>query len=205
MSELKLSAVARTEFGKGAARRIRRAHQIPAVLYGHGAVPQHVTLPGHETMRALRHANALLSIDLDGKIQLAIAKDIQRDPIKDVIEHIDLLVVRKGEKVTVEVNVHVVGESAPGTIHVVETQSVLLEAEATALPESVEVSVEGLQSGAQVRASDLVLVDGASFAGDLETVLVTISTPQSSAADEEAVVEQAAVQAAASAAGDAEL
>ena len=209
MSELKLSAVARTEFGKGAARRIRRAHQIPAVLYGHGAEPQHVTLPGHETMRALRHANALFEITLDGKIQLAIAKDIQRDPIKDVIEHIDLLVVRKGEKVTVEVNVHVVGESAPGTIHVVETQYVLLEAEATALPESVEVSVEGLQSGAQVRASDLVLVDGASFAGDLDTVLVTISTPQSSAADEEAVVEQAAVQAAASAAaaaaGDLEL
>ncbi len=199
MSEVKLPATTRTEFGKGAARRIRRAHQIPAVLYGHGAEPQHVTLPGHETTRALRHSNALLGIELDGKVQLAIAKDIQRDPIKDLIEHIDLLVVRKGEKVTVEVYVHVVGESAPGTIHVVETQSVLLEAEATSLPDFVEASVEGLESGAQVRISDLVLPAGSTFAGDGETVLVTISTPQSSAADDAAVEEQAAVQAAASA------
>lgn len=199
MSEVKLTAVTRTEFGKGAARRIRRAHQIPAVVYGHGAEPQHVTLPGHETTRALRHANALLAIEVDGTVQLTIAKDIQRDPIKDLIEHIDLLVVRKGEKVTVEVNVHVVGESAPGTIHVVETQSVLLEAEATALPRSIEVDVEGLEAGAQVRASDLVLPAGASFAGDGDILIVTISTPQSSAADDAAVEEQAAVQAAASA------
>ncbi len=199
MSEVKLPATARTEFGKGAARRIRRAHQIPAVIYGHGAEPQHVTLPGHETTRALRQANVLLGIELDGKVQLAIAKDVQRDPIKDVIEHIDLLVVRKGEKVTVEVNVHVVGESAPGTIHVVETQSVMLEAEATSLPEAVEVNVDGLEAGAQVRASDLVLPAGASFAGDGEIVIVTISLPQSSADDDAAVEEQAAVQAAASA------
>ncbi len=199
MSEVKLPATARTEFGKGAARRIRRAHQIPAVIYGHGAEPQHVTLPGHETTRALRQANVLLGIELDGTVQLAIAKDVQRDPIKDVIEHIDLLVVRKGEKVTVEVNVHVVGESAPGTIHVVETQSVMLEAEATSLPEAVEVNVDGLEAGAQVRASDLVLPAGASFAGDGEIVIVTISLPQSSADDDAAVEEQAAVQAAASA------
>lgn len=199
MSEVKLTAVARNEFGKGAARRIRRDHQIPAVLYGHGAEPQHVALPGHETTRALRHANVLLGIELDGKVQLAIAKDIQRDPIKDVIEHIDLLVVRKGEKVSVEVNVHIVGESAPGTIHVVETQSVLLEAEATSLPESVVVNVDGLEAGAQVRASDLELPDGASFAGDGDIVIVTISAPQSSAADDAAVEEQAAVQSAASA------
>ncbi len=209
MSEVKLTAVARTEFGKGAARRARRAHQIPAVLYGHGAEPQHVALPERETTRALRQSNVLLGIELDGKIQLAIAKDIQRDPIKDVIEHLDLLVVRKGEKVTVEVNVHVVGESVPGTIHVVETQTVLLEAEATSLPESIEVDVEGLESGAQVRASDLALPAGASLAGDGDIVIVTISTPQSSAADDAAVQEQAAVQSAASAsaaaAADAEL
>ena len=129
MSEVKLPATTRTEFGKGAARRIRRADQVPAVLYGHGEKPVHITLPGHTTMLALKHSNALFSVELDGKSTLAIAKDVQRDPIKGFIEHIDLLVVRKGEKVTVEVYVHVVGESAPGTIHVVETQAVHLEAE----------------------------------------------------------------------------
>ncbi|MBX9244941.1 50S ribosomal protein L25/general stress protein Ctc [Actinotalea ferrariae] len=204
MSEVKLAAAVRTEFGKGAARRIRRAHQIPAVLYGHGGAPQHITLPGHETMLALKHANALFSIELDGEAaQLAIAKDVQRDPVKNVIEHVDLLVVKKGEKVVVDVNVHVVGESAPGTIHVVETQSVTLEAEATRLPEAIEVSIEGLEAGAQIRGADLVLPAGASYTGDPEAVILGISTPQSSAADEAdaaAVEEQAAAQSAASAA-----
>ncbi|HWS58396.1 MAG TPA: 50S ribosomal protein L25, partial [Actinotalea sp.] len=131
MSEVKLAAVVRTEFGKGAARRIRRAAQIPAVLYGHGSDPLHVALPGHETMLALKHSNALFTIVLDGKPILAIAKDVQRDPVKNVIEHVDLLIVAKGEKITVDVNVHIVGESYPGTIHVVEAQTVTLEAEAT--------------------------------------------------------------------------
>lgn len=200
MSEVKLAAVTRNEFGKGAARRIRRANQIPAVLYGHGAAPVHIALPGHETMLALKHANALFSIELDGDSQLAIAKDVQRDPVKNVIEHVDLLVVKKGEKVTVDVNVHVVGESAPGTIHVVEAQSVTLEAEATHLPEAIEVSVEGLEAGTQLRASDLVLPAGSTFVGDPDAVILVISTPQSSAEDEAAVAEQAAEQSAASAA-----
>lgn len=200
MSEVKLAAVARSEFGKGAARRIRRANQIPAVLYGHGGAVVHIALPGHETMLALKHANALFSIDLDGTTQLAIAKDIQRDPVKNVIEHVDLLIVKSGEKVTVEVNVHVVGESVPGTIHVVETQSVTLEAEATHLPQGIDVSVEGLVAGTQVRGSDLVLPTGAILVGDPDQVIVTISAPQSSAEDEAAVIEQALVQSAASAA-----
>lgn len=200
MSEVKLAAVTRTEFGKGAARRIRRAHQIPAVLYGHGADPQHVALPGHETMLALKHANALFEIELDGAVQLAIVKDVQRDPVKQVIEHLDLLVVRKGEKVTVDVNVHVTGESAPGTIHVLEAQSVTLEAEATHLPESIDVSVEGLPAGAQVRGSDLVLPEGATYTGDPDAIILAISTPTVSAEDEAAVEEQAAEQSAASAA-----
>ncbi|NTW40206.1 MAG: 50S ribosomal protein L25/general stress protein Ctc [Cellulomonadaceae bacterium] len=200
MSEVKLAAVARTEFGKGAARRIRRADQIPAVLYGHGSDPVHIALPGHETMLALKHANALFSVELEGKAQLAIAKDVQRDPVKNVIEHIDLLLVAKGEKITVDVNVHVTGESYPGTIHVVEAQTVTLEAEATRLPESIEVSVEGLEAGAQIRGADLVLPAGASFVGDPDSLILTISTPQSSAADDAAVEEQAAAQSAASAA-----
>lgn len=199
MSEVKLAATARTEFGKGAARRIRRSDQIPAVLYGHGAEPSHITLPGHATMLALKHANALFSIELDGTSRLAIAKDVQRDPVKNVIEHVDFLVVRKGEKISVEVNVHVVGESAPGTIHVLETQSVLLEAEATHLPESVDATIEGLEEGDYVRASDLTLPEGAVYNGDPDEVIVTISVPRANAEDEAADEEQAAEQSAASA------
>jgi large subunit ribosomal protein L25 len=178
VSEVKLAATVRTEFGKGAARRIRRAAQIPAVLYGHGAAPTHITLPGHDTMLALKHSNALFAIDIEGKVQLAIAKDVQRDPVRNVIEHDDLLVVRKGEKVTVEVPVHVVGESAPGTIHMVESQTVTIEAEATHLPEAVEVSVEGLEAGTTIHGSDVVLPKGSMLIGDPEAAVVTITTPQ---------------------------
>lgn len=201
MSEVKLVATARTEFGKGAARRIRRAHQIPAVLYGHGADPVHVALPGHDTMLALKHANALFSIELAGKAQLAIAKDVQRDPVKNVIEHVDLLIVRKGEKVAVDVPVHVVGESAPGTIHVVDQQTLSLEAEATSLPEAVEVSVEGLEAGSIIHAGDVTLPGTATLLGDPEAIVLTVSLPQVSAEDqaaEEAASELAAEQSAAS-------
>lgn len=178
VSEVKLVATARTEFGKGAARRIRRAHQVPAVLYGHGAAPVHITLPGHETMLALKQANALVSIDLDGEDHLAIAKDVQRDPVRDVIEHVDLLTVVRGEKIHVVVPVRVVGESAPGTIHFVETQSVQVEAEATHLPEVIEASVEGLEAGAAVRGSDLNLPEGVALLGDPDEVVVAVSVPQ---------------------------
>ncbi|KGM13952.1 50S ribosomal protein L25/general stress protein Ctc [Cellulomonas bogoriensis] len=177
MSEITLPATARTEFGKGAARRIRRAHQIPAVLYGHGEDPVHITLPGHQTMLALKHANALFALELDGERYLAIAKDVQRDPVKNVIEHVDMLAVRKGEKVTVEVPVHVVGESFPGTIHMVESQTVQLEAEATHLPESIDVSIEGLQE-TQVRGSDLVLPEGSAYLGDPKDIIVTVTAPR---------------------------
>ena len=203
MSEIKLAAAARTEFGKGAARRLRRANQIPAVLYGHGTEPLHVALPGHETMLALKHSNALYSIDLDGTSTLAIVKDVQRDVVRQIIEHVDLLIVRKGEKVSVDVQVHIVGESAPGTIHVVETQNLFLEAEATNLPQSVEVSIEGLVDGAVITAGDIVLPEGATLMGDPEVTVVTISTPQASAADvaaDEAASDLAATQSAASAA-----
>ncbi|WP_029290007.1 50S ribosomal protein L25/general stress protein Ctc [Cellulomonas sp. HZM] len=202
MSEIKLVATARTEFGKGAARRLRRAHQIPAVLYGHGSDPLHVALPGHETMLAVKHANALFSIELDGKPTLAIAKDVQIEPVRNVIEHIDLLIVKKGEKVAVEVPVHVVGESAPGTIHLVDTQSLSLEAEATHLPAAVEVSIEGVEAGTSITAGDIELPKGSSLVTDAETIVVTVTVPQVSADDvaaEEAAAELAAEQSAASA------
>jgi len=202
VSEIKLAATARTEFGKGAARRLRRAHQVPAVLYGHGTQPLHVALPGHETMLALKHSNALYSIELDGTTTLAIVKDVQRDVVRQVIEHVDLLIVKKGEKVAVDVPVHVVGESAPGTIHVVETQNLSLEAEATHLPQGVEVSIEGLADGATITAGDVVLPEGATLVTDPEITVVTISTPQASAADvaaDAAAADLAAQQSAASA------
>ena len=196
----KLVAEARTEFGKGAARRTRRNHQIPAVLYGHGTAPVHVALPGHQTMLALKQQNALLEIDLDGEIQLALAKDVQRDPVKQVIEHVDLLIVRKGEKVEVEVSVHVTGSAQPGTIIIYEAQTVLIEALATAIPTSIEANVEGFAAGSVVYARDLILPEGATLITEPDADVVLVSAPQDNSADEAAAAEVSATQSAASAA-----
>ena len=203
MAETKLVATARTEFGKGAARRLRRAQQIPAVLYGHGTAPVHVALPGHELMLAVKHSNALLEIELDGEATLALAKDIQIDPVRQVIEHVDLLIVRRGEKVTIDVPVHVAGASVPGTIHLLETQTLSLEADAMALPDRVDVLIEGLEDGAIVRAGDITLPAGSTLLTDAEHIVLTISVPRASAEDlaaDEAATELAGKQAAASAA-----
>lgn len=175
MSDNKLVAETRTQFGKGAARKIRRDHKIPAVMYGHGAEPVHITLPGHDTMMALKVANALLTIVIDGKEQLALAKDVQRDAIKPVIEHIDLVIVRKGEKVTVDVPVHVEGEAAPETVVTVDAQTVQLEVEATNIPENIVVSVDGLEAGTQIKASELDLPAGAVLVVDEDTLVVNIT------------------------------
>jgi len=175
MAEVKIQAESRTEFGKGAARRIRRADKIPAVLYGHGAEPSHITLPGHETMLALKNSNALLAIDVEGNTQLAIPKDVQRDPIKGFIEHVDLLVVTKGEKVTVDVRIILEGEAAPDTLVVTENSTITIEAEATHIPESVELSVEGFEVGTQIHASDLTLPSGSTLAVDPDILIVNIA------------------------------
>jgi large subunit ribosomal protein L25 len=194
MPEIKLVAEPRTQFGKGAARKIRRDDKIPAVIYGHGAAPVHITLPGHDTMMALKSANALLSIELDGNSQLALAKDVQRDPIKPVIEHVDLVVVRRGEKVTVDVQVHVEGEAAPDTLVTVDSQTVQLEVLATSIPENVAVSVEGLQAGTQILASQLELPEGAELVTDGETLVVNV-TQQISAEALEAELAEAEAEA----------
>jgi large subunit ribosomal protein L25 len=196
MADMTLTANARTEFGKGAARRLRRGNQIPAVLYGHGSDPLHVSLPGHETMLALKQTNALFEIVLDGETTLAIIKDVQVEPVHQVIEHIDLQIVRRGEKVSVDVPVHVVGESLPGTIHVVETQQLQLEAEATNLPSHVEVSIQGLGDGAAVHARDIELPAGASLLTDPDHVVVTVSVPTVSAEDRASDAAEAAEAAA---------
>ena len=177
MSESRLQAESRTEFGKGAARRIRRAHKVPAVLYGHGTDPIHVTLPGHDTMMALKHggANALLSIELDGDTQLALPKQVQRNPIRGELEHLDLILVRRGEKVTVDVPIHVVGEAAAETVVTLENATISLEAEATHIPEFIELSVEGAEAGTQLLARDLQLPQGSSLQVDEELLVVNVT------------------------------
>jgi large subunit ribosomal protein L25 len=177
MSEDLIKAEARNEFGKGAARRIRRADKVPAVIYGHGNDPIHVTLPGHDTMLAIKHggANAVLNIEIDGKVQLALTKQVQADPIKGFLEHIDFVAVRKGEKVTVEVPVHLVGEAKADALVVTEQNVISIEAEATHIPEYIEVSIEGAEVGTQVLASDLVLPSGSTLLLDPEALVVNIT------------------------------
>jgi len=165
----------RDTFGKGVARKIRAKGKIPAVIYGHGTEPQHVTLPGHETALILRKSNQVLELDIEGKIQLALVKDVQKDPVRQIIEHIDLIVVRKGEKVTVDVTVHLEGESAPGTNVNQDSNTLSLEVEATHIPESVTVSIEGLEEGAQILAKDVALPTGAVLISDPEALVVGIT------------------------------
>ena len=175
MSEVKLTAESRTEFGKGAARRLRRAHQIPAVLYGHGAEPVHVALPGHATMLALKNSNALLSIELEGGTQLALPKDVQRNPIRNEIEHVDLVIVRRGEKVVVEVPLHLTGKPAGDALANSELNTLSLEVEATTIPQQVVLSIEGLQAGTQIHAGQIELPAGATLAGDPEAIVLVVA------------------------------
>ncbi|GAA3119057.1 50S ribosomal protein L25/general stress protein Ctc [Streptomyces echinatus] len=195
MSEVKLAAETRTEFGKGAARRIRRENKVPVVLYGHGSDPLHLTLPGHELLLALRTPNVLISLDIDGKAnELAIPKAVQRDPLKGFLEHVDLLLVKRGEKVTVEIPVHAEGELAPGGNLLEHVLAALpVEAEATHIPEAVTVSVEGLAAGASVHAKDITLPKGVSLAVDADAVVLQVLQAQAEeTAGEETEGEEAA-------------
>jgi len=182
----KLAAEVRTKFGKGAARKLRAADKIPAVVYGHGTEPQHISLPGHETMLLVRTANAVVDLDIDGAPQLALVKDVQRDPVRQIIEHIDLVVLRRGEKVTVDVPVVIEGESFSGTIHVQDLNTVSLLVLATDIPEHVSVNVEGLEDGVQIHASQLELPEGAELETDAEALVVAIVTPRGTADDDAA-------------------
>ncbi len=177
MSEQKLAAHVRTEFGKGASRQARRANMIPAVVYGHGADPIHVLLPSKATTLAVRTANALLTLDIDGENHLALVKDIQRNPLKQIVEHLDLLTVRRGEKVEVDVAIHVEGEPLPDVVFNLEANTVLVEAEATHLPDTLTVSIEGHEIGEHVYASDIVLPAGVTLLTDPETLIVNLMAP----------------------------
>ncbi|MFF6995599.1 50S ribosomal protein L25/general stress protein Ctc [Streptomyces sp. NPDC008313] len=186
MSEVKLAAETRTEFGKGASRRIRRAGQVPGVIYGHGADPVHVTLPGHELLLALRTPNVLLALEIEGKKQLAIPKAVQRDAIKGFLEHVDLLLVRSGEKVNVEVFVQTEGDLAPGAYLLEHVLNALpVEAEATHIPESVTVSIEGLEAGASILAKDITLPSGTVLAIDEDAVVLQVLAAQAEEAPAE--------------------
>ncbi|MEW2403331.1 50S ribosomal protein L25/general stress protein Ctc [Streptomyces sp. NPDC046862] len=197
MSEVKIAAESRTEFGKGAARRIRRDSKVPGVLYGHGSDPLHLTLPGHDLQMALRTPNVLIALDIDGKTkELAIPKSVQRDPIKGFLEHVDLLLVKRGEKVNVEIYVHTEGELAPGgnlLEHVLNALPV--EAEATHIPESVTVSVEGLESGASILAKDITLPSGVTLDVDPDAVVLQVLSAQAEEPSEEAAEGEEAAEA----------
>lgn len=177
MSEVKLTAERRTEFGKGAARRLRRGHKVPAVLYGHGTDPVHLALPGHDTMMALKSSNTLLTLDLGSTTELALPKDVQRHPVKGLIEHVDLLLVKRGEKVTVDVPVQLVGDTVSGTLVNAELTTLSIEVEATNIPSSIEVDVEGLDAGAQIHAEQIPLPEGSVLVTDPEALIVNVTVP----------------------------
>jgi large subunit ribosomal protein L25 len=172
----KLVAEVRTTFGKGAARRIRATGKIPAVIYGHGTSPQHVTLPNHEVSLILRKANAVLDLDINGKSQLALVKDVQKDPVKQIIEHIDLVIVRKGEKVTIDIPVHLEGEALPGTQVLQDANTLSIEAEATNIPERLIVSIEGLGEGTHITAAQVTLPEGSTLISDPDLLVVGITS-----------------------------
>ena len=181
MSEVRIVAEPRTEFGKGAARRIRRALKVPGVLYGHGSDPRHIALPGHELMLALKTKNALLALQIEGSEELAIVKDVQRDPIRGILEHVDLLLVRRGEKVKVDVALRVVGDVVADGMAVSELNKLEVLAEATHIPTSFDVDVAGRPIGSQILAKEIVLPSGVELVTDPEHLVINIVGAQSAA------------------------
>lgn len=192
--ENRLVAAVRTEFGKGAARRARRDGQVPAVLYGHGEDPRHLNVPSRDFAAILRAhgTNAILTLDIEGKEQVALTKSVVVHPIRNYIEHADLLVIKKGEKVTVDVPVVVTGEAASGTLVAQDAATVSLEADALHIPEQIEVSVEGLEVGTQILANQLELPKGSTLQADEELLIVNVVAAPTAADLEEEIGEAAA-------------
>ncbi|MGW3959197.1 50S ribosomal protein L25/general stress protein Ctc [Amycolatopsis sp. NPDC005003] len=198
MSEVRLSVEPRTEFGKGAARRTRRAGKIPAVLYGHGADPRHFALPAIEFARVVREngSNAVITLDLEGSSELALTKTIVVHPLKNYIEHVDLLVVKRGEKVTVDVPVVVTGTPGPGGLVNQDVDTLQVEVEALHIPEQVEVSIEGLEVGTQILAGQVQLPQGATLVTDPESLVVAVNEPQREETGDEAEAGEESAEAA---------
>ncbi|MBG6059542.1 large subunit ribosomal protein L25 [Cryobacterium sp. MP_M5] len=191
VADNKIAADLRVKFGKGAARKLRVLGKIPAVIYGHGTDPVHVALPAHQIGLLLRRANAVLELDVEGTTHLTLVKDVQKDPFLQIIEHLDLIVIRKGEKVQVEVSVHLTGEAASGTIADLDSKVLMLEVEATSIPQNVVVSIDGLEDGAQIHAKDVVLPEGASLISDPDAVVVYVHLPAEEEEEEPAEAEAA--------------
>lgn len=192
-----LEAAVRTEFGKGAARRTRRAGNVPAVLYGHAADPQHLSLNAQAFAAILREhgTNAVLNLVIDGKKQLALTKSVVVHPIRRYIEHADLLIVKRGEKVTADVNVTLAGEAGPGTLVTQESTTLSIEADALNIPEAIEVSIEGAEAGTQITAGEIPLPKGVTLAGDPEALIVNIIAAPASAQETEEAAAAAAAEA----------
>ncbi|WP_077138210.1 50S ribosomal protein L25/general stress protein Ctc [Flaviflexus massiliensis] len=202
VDSVKLTSETREDFGKGAARRLRREGKVPAVVYGHGGETAHLALNAHETFLAVRYnANALVTVKVDGKSQLALVRDIQRHPMTWDIEHIDLIGVRKGEKVEVTIPVTVIGEPAPGTVVTTDVLQLVVQADATAIPETIEIDVEGKEEGTQIRVGDIVFPESVTTEMDPEDLVVSVNVPQVDTSIEEADAALAAEQ---SAEGEAE-
>ena len=202
MAEISISGLRRTEFGKGASRRARRDGLVPAVIYGHGEKPQHITLPARELGVALKQSNVLLDIVIDGKTELTLPKAIVRHPLKQILEHVDLVLVRRGEKVVVSVPVHAIGEHDRDGILEHVHNSIEVRVEATAIPSFLEVSIEGMHSGESRYASDVKLPAGVELESDPKTIVVHLS--EKSTAVEEVVAPVAAATDAPAPAADAE-
>ena len=185
-------AEVRDRFGKGAARKIRAAGKIPAVIYGHGTEPVHITVPAHQVGLLLRKANAVLNIDIEGKGHLTLVKDVQKDPVLQIIEHLDLIVIRSGEKVSVEVPVHVLGEPYPGTIAVLDVTTLRLEVEATHIPENIVLDVTDAAEGTQFHAKDFTLPKGSVLAEDPDLLILNVIVPAAARGDEEEAATEAA-------------
>jgi large subunit ribosomal protein L25 len=190
--EVKIAAETREEFGKGAARRIRREGRVPAVLYGHGTPTRHLTLPGHDLMLALKTPNVLLRVEgLDNGSEIALPKAVQRDPVKNFIEHVDLILVRRGEKVTVEVPVRVSGEVFPGGLLDQQLVQIPVEAEATHIPQGIDVDVKGMEIGQAVHAGDLKLPQGITLQVDPDMLVLHVIAQQVAEEPAEEAAEQA--------------
>jgi large subunit ribosomal protein L25 len=199
MAEISINGVRRTEFGKGASRRARRDGLVPAVIYGHGEKPQHITLPARELGVALKQSNVLLDITIDGKSELTLPKAIVRDPLKQILEHVDLVLVRRGEKVVVSVPVHAIGEHDRDGILEHVNNTIDVRVDASAIPSFLEVDIQEMHSGESRYASDVKLPAGVELESDPKTIVVHLSE-KSTAATEEAVAAPAATEAAAPAA-----
>ncbi|TXN31091.1 50S ribosomal protein L25/general stress protein Ctc [Lacisediminihabitans profunda] len=195
----KITAEPRNTFGKGVARKLRAAGKVPAVVYGHGTEPRHLSLPAHDVSLLLRKANAILDLQIEGESQLALVKDVQKDPLRQIIEHIDLIVVRKGERVEVDVAVHLEGEPVSGTVADQDAKSLLVETLAISIPENIVVSVEGLEAGTHIYAKDITLPEGAVLITDPETLVIAISVPAEQDLGEAPEVEAPAAEAEAAA------